>query len=87
MEDEYAGLQVTSKNGSAWVPCHTVKKNSITMTKVDSTHMVIKFVSETHLADDKIACQAAAADTTSAAYSQLQLGTSRMLFKMTKTGT
>jgi hypothetical protein len=87
MQDQYRGIQVTGKNGDSWMPCHTKEKNSITMTKVDSTHLLVKFITETHLADSSTACQAAASDTTSSAYSQLGLGVSRMLFKMTQTGT
>ncbi len=86
LEDNYEGLQVESSEGSAWVACHTKVKNSITMTKIDSTHMVIKFVTETRLADDKTACKAAASDETSSGYQQLRLGKMRMLFKMTRTG-
>jgi hypothetical protein len=84
LENEYRGIQVTGQNGSSWVACRTKAKNSITMTKVDATHMVIKFITETHLADSKTACIAAAADEDSTEYSQLGLGTTRMLFYMTK---
>jgi hypothetical protein len=81
--DDYPGLQVTSSNGSSWVPCHTVETASITVHHVSDHQLVVKFVSDRQLADGKDVCQAAL-DPSSSAYSQLQLGTTRMLFQMTR---
>jgi hypothetical protein len=81
-EDDFRGVQVQDANGSSWLSCRTKAKNTITVSKIDTTHMIIKFVQETSLADSKTACVAAAADATSG--QQLGIGEMRMLFKMTK---
>lgn len=81
-ESDFRGIQVQDSNGSSWLSCQTKAKNTITVTKIDATHMIIKFVQESSLADSKTACVAAAADASSA--QQMGLGEMRMMFKMTK---
>jgi len=81
-EDDFRGVQVQDANGSSWLSCRTKAKSTITVSKIDETHLVIKFVQETSLADSKTACVAAAADESSA--QELGIGEMRMLFRMTK---
>jgi hypothetical protein len=81
-EDDFRGLQVTGQNGTSWLNCHTKNKNTITVTKKDDTHLIVKFVQETNLQDTKAACQAAAADATQA--QKLGIGSMRMMFLLTK---